>query len=169
MARKNKKQARREFDPELDGVEQEVSTVPLEKIIPPLFAGIALILFLVAGFLTYTIRQTLAREISTSGRVVDVVAEPYGEDGGLLYYPVIEFALPDGTLVTFQLNEGRWPSVYAPGDRVKVRYDPQQPEQARIETPEGDSTQWLGVTITAGMGFVFLSVIPFVRWVVAGE
>ncbi len=168
MARKNKKQARRDFDPELDGVEQEVPTLPLEKIIIPIFLGVALILFLVAGFLTYNIRQSLAREVSASGRVVDVIAEPYGEDGGLLYYPVIEFALPDETRVTLQLNEGRWPSAYAPGDRVQVRYDPQQPEQARIETPEDDSTRWLGVTITAGMGFVFLSVIPFARWVMAG-
>jgi len=48
------------------------------------------------------------------------------------YFPIVAFALPDGTPVSFRHRTGQSPPAYAVGDRVPVTYLPDDPEAALI-------------------------------------
>jgi len=127
-----------------------------------LWTGLLLIVFslllLSLGWKAYRrVEAYTARQAQTTGRVVAVVAQQRPEATGALrtfYYPVVEFTTPAGEVIRFQDNTGvDRPSLLPPkGDRVKVLYDPDNPQVAMIASW---SNLWLLPAVLLGVGSLF--------------
>jgi Protein of unknown function (DUF3592) len=152
-----------------------------EKIIIPLFGGIALLLLSIAGISSFLGYRQLASELSAPGRVVELVlrqqvstvdrAESTADGRSVLgpsdrkitvaqgyYYPVVEFKLPDGQLKTVQLEQGSWPAPYEKGDPVTVRYESGRPLKAHIQSTGNTVGHFILPMILAPLGLIFLAV-----------
>jgi hypothetical protein len=100
---------------------------------------IALISFPFLGlglYEAYENRKKVNAFIHTTGTVVDNTYSTTNHDGTLsgAYYPVVEFAQANGTLVRFNDGIGSLPPDYAAGAQVAVVYDPLNPKDARVYT-----------------------------------
>jgi len=103
------------------------------KIMFPLFLGISILILLIFGISTTSAIRSVAREESAPGQVVDMVTRR--DSSGTAYvYPVVEFSLPNGSRQRVELAEGTWPPAYAEGQHVTVKYDPDQPLNARLNS-----------------------------------
>ena len=71
---------------------------------------------------------------------------------------MVRFTLPDGRVQTAQTTEGSWPPVYHKNDSVTVRYNAQNPSQARIQSSSGTVNMWLWSIITGLLGVIFVGV-----------
>jgi hypothetical protein len=112
------------------------------------------------------LRQT-AKEQAVPGRVVDLtVRSSYDSstnETSQYSYPTVEFTVPGGGPRTVQLSEGEWPPSYEVGDAVTIRYDPDQPRRARIQSFSSTLLMWIlpGITGTVGIAFLFAVFIVF--------
>lgn len=86
---------------------------------------------LLVGLVLYArTRSFVARALSTQGTVVGL--QRAGGSRGTTLRPVVQFPLPDGTIVTFTNRWGSRPGRFGEGDVVPVLYDPAEPATARI-------------------------------------
>ena len=69
--------------------------------------------------------------VSASGTVIEN-RESNGENG-TTYSPVIEFTV-DGQTYQFESDNSSSPPAYRVGQTVQIRYDPQDPERAQIDS-----------------------------------
>jgi len=72
--------------------------------------------------------------LSTTGKLVDGVVignETHSSDDGPSYSPIIEYAVDDRTY-EFHSQNSADPPKYDEGEHVTLRYNPDQPDQARI-------------------------------------
>jgi hypothetical protein len=85
---------------------------------------------------------------------------------GPQYQPVVEFTAADGRVVQFgaklQLNAGAIALLgrrYQAGGRVSVRYRPEDPQQALLDTA---LVNWVisAVVLAAGLGILVVSALP---------
>ena len=77
---------------------------------------------------------TLARTgVHVEGVVVELIPVG-GAKGGVTYYPLLEYALPDGTSVKTQGPYGANPPGFVVGDRVALVYEAQQPSHIVINS-----------------------------------
>lgn len=152
------------FDPDVSLPAAESKPFPFPQIILAIFLGVAVLMFAIAAIsVTGTVRR-LARESSAAGQVVDLVVRK-DEYGNALYYPVIEFSLPDQGRQTVQLTQGSWPAPYSIGEPVTVAYDPARPSTARIKSASGPEGMWIVPIITAVLGLAFAGATLFARWI----
>jgi hypothetical protein len=109
--------------------------------------------FLVAGlaWLGEEIRFGWAAQ-SASGTIVEVRARESAE--GLEFYPVVEFAAPDGRVIRFEGVSTSPPPVA--GTPVKMLYDPAQPNRARINSVV---QRWVLGPVFASIGVAFLAAV----------
>lgn len=133
---------------------------PVEKIVAAAFFVVAAITLSIAVYSTIVIRAELAKEQSAPGRVVDLVGKRDSE-GDELFYPTVEFTLPDGTVQTVEIPEGTRPAAHAEGDAVTVLYDPDDPTDARIDSFGSTILQWILPAITGTIGLAFTVVTLF--------
>ena len=84
------------------------------------------------------------------------------ENGDKFYFPVVDFPLPDGTRQTVQMDEGSSTMDYEPGQSVTIRYLPDQPEEARIESLSSTALRWLGPVLIGLVGAGFFAMTAFV-------
>jgi len=68
------------------------------------------------------------------------------------YYPVVEFTSSRGKVVQFTSKLGRNPPAFKEGQVVKVLYDPQNVNSAKIAA---SGEIWLAPTIVAILGTAF--------------
>ena len=54
-----------------------------------------------------------------------------GDEGGA-YYPIVEFEIADGGKIRFTDGIGSLPPDYEVGERIKILYDPKNPQTARV-------------------------------------
>ncbi len=102
------------------------------------------ILVLVNGFIALMVALTLwfgwrgvrlAREgESTIGHVVDMEESSDGEGGCCVYSPIIEFTAPNGRPVRFESSNASSPPAYRIGQEVEVLYNPNDPNDASINS-----------------------------------
>jgi hypothetical protein len=119
---------------------------------PRLFAGIGVVLLVIAavmGFFTYRFIEGAER---ADGTVVDLVESYDSEDNTTVYYPVVRFVTPAGRPVRFKSHSSTSDDV---GDTVEVLYDPDDPTDARVS---GIFNVWGFSLITAPLGAVFVAV-----------
>jgi len=88
--------------------------------------------------------------LPTEGQVVQVVSHP-GSKGKVFFYPIVEFRTADGRIIRFEGSTGSNPPAHRVGDQVQVRYDPQSPESAVIDSWD----LWLPSILFIGIGGLF--------------
>ncbi|MCP1315815.1 MULTISPECIES: DUF3592 domain-containing protein [unclassified Halomonas] len=115
-----------------------------------ILVGAALLVLAVSLF--QQSRAFHAKADSTEGRVVELV-ESRSQDS-TTYRPVVTFTTDDGTRVQFTSREGSNPPRYAPGERVEVLFDPDNPRNARLDGLFDTIGAWM---IVGGIGAVFLA------------
>lgn len=140
------------------------SNDPFTKYIALLFLAIGILLLLISAVTAVFTARAVSREVSAKGNVVDLVVRRDSE-GNEFYYPVVVFALPDGSLQTVQTTEGSWPPAHEKGAAVTVLYDSEQPSRARIKSAGGTIGRWLWSLITGPLGVIFVIVALIIYWV----
>jgi len=136
---------------------------PLTKIILSLFLGIGVLMLAISAIAAVFTVRYFSREVSARGNVVDFVVRT-DSDGQEYYYPVVEFALPDGSMQRVPLSVGNWPPAYVKGEAVMVLYDQEQPLKARIQSFSGAFDKWILTMIPGFLGIVFVGVSLIVGW-----
>lgn len=132
-----------------------------------IFWGIAGILILVTAISAVNISRKQAAEIRVQGVVVDIMVGT-DENENEFYFPVVEYPLLDGTRKTNQLTQGSSMRDYERGQSVTIRYNPEQPDEARIQSLASTALIWVLPIITGVMGAVFLAITTF-TWRVFGR
>ncbi len=161
------------FDAEMEQARKDlekIDKVPVEKIVLGVFTGVAVLMLLIAGIASYRNIVQVNREESVPGVVVDMTVRPDYSDNntnevvGEIYSPVVSFTAKDGKRHNnVQLNEGSYPPAYEVGDKVMVRYDPDKPLDARIDSAGSTALMWVLPTITGVLGLGFLGAVIAVR------
>lgn len=149
---------------------------PVERVVVGVFTLVSAALLIVAVLTGLNTARRLAREVKTDGRVVDMTRRvvevprdanaPDRRPGVIdreLFFPVVEFTLPDGTRKTVQTAEGAWPPAYETGQAVVVLYDRDHPLDARIASPAGTLLGWTWTLITGALGFAFATAAALAR------
>ena len=139
------------------------------KIVSTVFLGVGLVLLLVSGGTFWYIRQSVAAEVTAPGVVLKNIVRSHTTRAtnssqtttNDYYYPVVEFALADGTKKTVEMSEGNWPKAYDDGESVTVRYDPEHPLHARLGG--GSAMDFFVPLLTGFMGAVFAAIAIGVR------
>jgi Protein of unknown function (DUF3592) len=159
------------FDQEFKELEKQSAKFPI--LIVAIFLLVAVITLSIAVISGVSTARAVAKEQSASGQVVDLTLRTsqggYDSQGTYqapqdYYYPVVEFALPDGTRKTVQLSMGSWPPAYEIGEQVTILYDPDKPINARIQSTSSNILKWLVPGITGTVGVAFLVAAMFVGW-----
>jgi hypothetical protein len=146
----------KEFGESVNAVDMAADTARMRTIFLCIFGGIAVLMLGVAAVSSFSVIDQVDREVTAPGSVVDtVVQQEYGDDSAFSY-PVVAFTDRDGQDHTVKVSEGSSPPEWAVGDAVTVRYDPADPEGARIGSWTSDLLQWLlpGITGIVGIGFL---------------
>lgn len=138
------------------------------KIVLRVFMGVTVLMLTILAISSFIILRGVMKEETAEGRVVDMVIRKDSEDRSY-YYPMIEFNLPDGSIERVQLAEGSWPPAYVIGQPVAVRYNPQEPAIARIQTLGNSIAMWTLPIIMAVLSAAFLGATFFVRWIIKPE
>lgn len=161
---------RRDLDALARAGDVSAGAAGLVKIVTTVFLGVGVVLLLVSAALFVVTRRSVAAEVETNGTVVrnvlrQVMTRPDDSSDRTvvsdLYYAVVEFRLPDGTLRTVEMTEGNWPKAYDEGESVTVRYDPGKPLHARVGG--GGVMDFFASLLTGFLGVVFSGVALGVR------
>jgi hypothetical protein len=102
------------------------------------------------------IRRFLATAVDVEGRVLGHQSRTSRATSGgssTSYYPVVEFATAEGRSVQFADQVGGSPPSHEVGETVPVKYDPREPENARIAT---GFRLWFGPGLIGFLGLGFL-------------
>ena len=153
-----------ELDAAFEKMGQEVpktDDTPIEKIILPIFSGVAVLMLLIAGIASVNNILKVNREESSPGRVIEVVMERSyvnQEDRVVeeFYYPVVQFVASDGKRRSVKMSEGSSSPSYEVGDDVVVLYEPDRPLDARIKSFGSSALMWILPAITGTLGIGFL-------------
>lgn len=92
----------------------------------------AIVIF--AGWLwQHSTRERLNTMISGTGTIVELIeVDRPGETPN--YYPIIEFQTQTGEIIRFEGKTGVSENTYRVGQQVDILYDPQFPQDARIDS-----------------------------------
>ena len=99
-----------------------------KAILAVVFTSIGLATALVAGISAVMTAESTSGNRYVTGTVVDL------DDSGRGYRPVVEFTAPGHSTVRFTSSLGSSPPEFRVGERVEVRYDPDDLQDARINT-----------------------------------
>jgi hypothetical protein len=156
----------REF--EKDREEHKKTSASAEKIILGVFAGVAVLMLLIAFVSSASAALKMSREESAPGRVVEVIErrEYLNEQDRIVeeyYYPVVEYVSRDGRFHSVQMTEGSSTPSHEVGDEVTVLYNPDRPLEARIKSFGSSALMWILPGITGILGLGFLGAVMAVR------
>ncbi|MBZ5486802.1 DUF3592 domain-containing protein [Halomonas aquamarina] len=101
------------------------------KLLKGVFLLLGAVFLVLACFLYQQSRAFYDQAVSAEGTVIELV-ERRSEDS-ITYRPVVEFVTGDGTQVEFTSRVGSNPPGYAIGERVEVLFDPDNPNNARLD------------------------------------
>lgn len=140
---------------------QPTHGTPIEKIILPIFFGVAALMLLIAGIASVNNVLKINREESSPGRVVEMILDRSyinQEDRVVqeFYYPVVQFVAKDGKRRSVKMTEGSSSPSHEVGDDVVVLYEPDHPLEARIKSFSSSAGMWIlpAITGTVGIGFL---------------
>lgn len=119
------------------------------------------IVVLISGVVSvFKTRSRITNSLTADG-LVTAFATGMGKSG-YLYYPLVQFKIPSGQVISFQSSVGTSRAGYSVGQQVKVLYDARNPQEAEIDNL---SSLWLvpGCMLAMGLAFtiggLFLSVV----------
>jgi uncharacterized protein DUF3592 len=102
----------------------------------------------------------LARAEQTDARFAGAVARSGGNHGGTFLYPTFQFAARDGRVITLTSSAGSTAQPFAEGELVRIAYDPQRPEDARLLS---FLTLWIAPTLLCAAGLLLSGGAVLVR------
>ena len=115
---------------------------------------------MVAGFLLYRESQFLNQAETVTG-TVKTFQIPDSIDSGTSYCPLIEYTTQRGETFLFNTLICSNPAPYEPGQQVQVFYDPQDPENRRVDSFLGKYPWTLGA-VFLGLVILLIGVIDSV-------
>lgn len=121
-----------------------------------MYAGLVIgpILLLVGlGCLLYTLHFLHTAE-RTEGKVLEL-RRNVDSDGDISFAPVFQFVAPNGTKYVVESHLSTSSPSFEPGQTVALRYDPRNPDSARIATY---TQTWGYETVCAILSVVFTSI-----------
>jgi len=133
------------------------------------FGGVAALMLLISVWSGGSAIAEVSREESAPGTVVEMVVRPVYDENDRdrllneFHYPVVRFAAQDGRIRDVQLAEGSDPPSYEVGDEVTVRYNPEKPLEARIDSFESNALKWILPAITGILGLAFAGAVFVVQ------
>jgi hypothetical protein len=165
-----------EFDKKFkkDWEAHEKTSAKAERLLLGIFGGVAALMLLIALISSASAILKLSREESAPGRVVEIVErrEYVNEQDRIVeeyYYPVVEFTAKDGRRRTVQMTEGSSAPSHEVGEDVTVRYNPDRPIEARIQSFGSSALLWILPGITGVLGLAFLGAVMVVRTLMPPE
>jgi hypothetical protein len=140
-----------------------------------MFIAMSLISCLFAvGCLAWGIVVLIAqfRRDEKSGRVLGVVVDlqkrTFTPGSGGVYCPTVEFTAPSGETIRFESSFGTMPASHKIGQSVNVKYDPNDPHKAEVDSGYG---QWLypGCLLVFASGACLFSILFFAIYLLTGN
>jgi hypothetical protein len=128
------------------------------KIVLAAFFCVGVTLLIAAVWVHEETAGFVARSRHGTGTVTELSeGRSISRDGAsrAVYYPVVQFRTEAGAVIEFRSNFGSNPPSHRKGESVPVRYDPANPQEARIDTP---SSIWFATWILGGLGAGFTGV-----------
>jgi hypothetical protein len=140
--------------------EPVISEAPVKavKIVMTVFFCAGISLLITAVWVFEETARFVARSRIATGTVMDLsLTRSISRQGtpNTIYYPVVQFRTEGGSVIEFRSNLGSNPPSHRKGENVPVRYDPADPQEARIDTP---ASIWFVTWILGGLGGVFTSI-----------
>ncbi len=124
----------------------------MTMIIVSLCAGLlGVVLLGAAAWTFYKQRDKAMSGVRATGKVIDLTREITTPGSTGVYYPVVEFTLPSGETITFTSDYGTRPASHKVGQSVTVRYDPDDPQKAEVDSA---LSIWLVPGILAFIGAI---------------
>jgi hypothetical protein len=102
-------------------------------------------------FSIFKTRSFLLHSVEVDGEVVRLERSKTRDRYGYTYAPVFTFTAAGGKSYTVTSDAGSSPPGFTEGESVRVRFDPENPENARIHT----LFQTWGATLMGAFGGVF--------------
>lgn len=117
-----------------------------------LFIVIGLVFVGIAVLKAQGARRFLSTAIEAEGQIVDYTQKQNFDDERLMYSAVFEFTTADGqvTRVTANTSSSSKPAV---GRQVRVLYDPQDPQRARLKSW---AALWMLPTVFGALGAMLI-------------
>jgi Protein of unknown function (DUF3592) len=137
-----------------------ISGVPMKtvRILLIAFFCVGISLLLAAALVYEGTAKFVGRSRTAKGTVMELREErsiSRERTSRTLYFPVVQFRAEGGAVIEFRSNFGSNPPAHRKGEIVPIRYDPVDPQGARIDTP---AAIWFVTWILVGLGVVFTGV-----------
>ena len=110
---------------------------------------------IVYSFVSFFRNQTFLRtSVEVTGEVIRLERSTDRDRYGYTYAPVFTITANDGTQHTVTSDVGSNPAGFSGGDSVRVRYEPANPQDARIHT---FFQTWGAVVLSGAIGVGFVA------------
>jgi hypothetical protein len=119
------------------------------------FAIAGLAMLAGAGATYMSSRNFLNISSAAEGVVTDLVLSHSSSSRSGVYHPKVSFQTEAGENIEFNSSFGSNPPSYNKGDRVKVLYDPANPNHASINS---FFSLWFAPLLLSGMGILFAGI-----------
>jgi hypothetical protein len=128
-----------------------------------LFGLTGLYLVSVAIRLIIRMRDWKRRAVRAEGTIVGFEEERFSGDraGHPLFAPLVTFTTPDGQPIEFKSSRSERPNPYTTGQRIAVRYLPEDPNGADLESV---GAGWMSLVVVLIMSVVAFTIasLPFI-------
>lgn len=120
-----------------------------------IFSSIAIIFFIISVIISINTYKFLKSSIIIDGEIIDIyTSESRDSDGStsVSIYPIIKFYDKNKNEIIWKANTTSDDAIII-GEKIKIRHNPENPKNARIDTWSGI---WFGTLITS-VFFVFFT------------
>lgn len=104
------------------------------------------------------------RSLVTTGEIISLRATRGRRNGNYYWMPTVRFDAPDNVLVTAEASTGSNPAPGKPGDRVRVRFDRENPEKFHLADSFAQPSTINTMHGCLGVGFVLFGLVAFGLW-----
>jgi len=143
------------------------SLVP--NVIIPLFLGISVVCLGMGAIAGVKAQQLMAREVTTTGHIVEITSRRDEEEGTTFFYPTAVFYLPGERRQTFQVGGYSPEAPYEVGEEVAIAYDPDNPRNARVKSAGSAIGLWILPGILGTLGAVFGGATLLALWIIRAD
>lgn len=154
--------------PSVDMAMSDVDTSFVPKVVMSVFLGVSVLLLSIAAYAGVRTKEAIAREVTTTGKVVEVVTRK-DKEGDAFSYPTVTFWLPDDQQHTVEMGGGSTQSPYEVGEQVTVAYNPSNPDDARIKSVSSTIGLWLLPILLGFIGSLFGGGTLLALWLVKSD